>query len=758
MNVRLSAAVCILAGFTVSRLPAGPLFETAPLTADGDLGAKMVQGIHRFLDRETVAATKARGALWKLGPVSSDGHQKVLEAKRIKLRHLLGLVDERKPPALRLPAAAPGTTSAGHLGGREPVTHVEWDTVRGVKAEGLGAGLAIAGAVRFQVIVLPDIGNSPEQMFGLLPGMPPHRQWANRFAGMAGCQVISPAFVDRRTQAAMPDGGKSTLTQREILWRAGFEMGRSLTAYDLQTVLGLVDWLKAQPGGDRQLAITGSGESGRLALLAAALDPRIAVVAVEGCIAPMEDQWAEPVDRTVFGMLREFGTAELMAMIAPRRVVWTDGVWPAVELTDHGGGAPGRLERPEISIQQAEAARAAEVSGGASADTWLTRVEGADGFMAGITAPMENLPQRPDAFPFAPATGAISAHPVDQAIRQARLFSGILEDTQVLMRQAQKQRTEYWKGADFSSAEAFTRSATAYRERFWTDITGKLPPAILAPGARSRQVYDTEKFTGWEVMLDVYPDVFAFGTLLLPKGLQPGEKRAVIVCQHGLEGRPSEVTDPQSDHWAYHAYGARLAEKGYIVFAPQNPYIGNTEFRQICRRAWPLGLSLWSVIVRQHETILNWLKTRPEVDASRMAFYGLSYGGKSAMRLPALLPDYCLSICSADYNEWIWKNVDASSRYCYLHTNEYDMVEWNMGNTFNYAELSWLIFPRPFMVERGHDDGVSCDEWVAYEFARTFRHYSRMGLPDRAEIEFFSGPHTINGKGTFRFLDKWLAK
>jgi pimeloyl-ACP methyl ester carboxylesterase len=232
----------------------------------------------------------------------------------------------------------------------------------------------------------------------------------------------------------------------------------------------------------------------------------------------------------------------------------------------------------------------------------------------------------------------------------------------------------------------------------------------------------------------------------------------VVVCQHGLEGRPSDVADPALDHPAYHTYAARLAEKGYIVFAPQNPYIGETRFRQLCQRAWPLGLSLWSVIVRQHETVLGWLKSQPGVDPSRIAFYGLSYGGKSAMRLPALLPDYCLSICSADYNEWIWKTVDAAAPYGYLHTVEYDMVEWNLGNTFNYAEMSWLIFPRPFMVERGHDDGVSCDEWVAYEFARTRRHYSKLGLADRTEIEFFNGPHTINGQGTFRFLDRWLGR
>jgi hypothetical protein len=60
-------------------------------------------------------------------------------------------------------------------------------------------------------------------------------------------------------------------------------------------------------------------------------------------------------------------------------------------------------------------------------------------------------------------------------------------------------------------------------------------------------------------------------------------------------------------------------------------------------------------------------------------------------------------------------------------------------------------------VERGHGDGVAPDEWVAYEYSRVRRFYeSELGLPDRTEIEFFNGPHTINGKGTFEFLRRHL--
>jgi hypothetical protein len=89
------------------------------------------------------------------------------------------------------------------------------------------------------------------------------------------------------------------------------------------------------------------------------------------------------------------------------------------------------------------------------------------------------------------------------------------------------------------------------------------------------------------------------------------------------------------------------------------------------------------------------------------------------------------------------------------------MVEFNLGQTFNYAEMAGLIAPRPFMVERGHNDGVAPDEWVAHEYARVRRCYDVLGIGDRTSIEFFNGPHTINGVGTFEFLARnlhWPAR
>ncbi len=175
------------------------------------------------------------------------------------------------------------------------------------------------------------------------------------------------------------------------------------------------------------------------------------------------------------------------------------------------------------------------------------------------------------------------------------------------------------------------------------------------------------------------------------------------------------------------------------------------------RKANPLGLTLFSFITRQHATTLDWLTTLPNVDADRIAFYGLSYGGKTAMRVPAMEPRYCLSICSGDFNDNVAKNASVDYSRSFLFTLEYEMPEWNAGDNFNYAEMAALVAPRPFIVERGHDDGVADDEKVAAEYAKVRRLYSQLKIPYSTEIEFFDGVHEIHADGTFRFLRKQLG-
>lgn len=338
----------------------------------------------------------------------------------------------------------------------------------------------------------------------------------------------------------------------------------------------------------------------------------------------------------------------------------------------------------------------------------------------------------------------------------------IIDHNQRMLTESATKRKEFFKSLKTDSLDNFKQTIEPYRKHFEEETIGKFDDPLMPLNPRTRLAFETDKWKGYEVVLDVFPEVFAYGILIVPNDLKEGEKRPVVVCQHGLEGRPQDLIGKKGFD-AYKAYAGRLAERGFITFAPQNLYIFGDRFRTLQRKANPLGKTLFSVIVPQHKQIVKWLGEQSFVDKERIAFYGLSYGGKSAMRIPPLVPEYCLSICSADFNDWVWKNASTTSPYSYVWTNEYEIFEWDLGSTFNYAEMAALIAPRPFMVERGHFDGVAPDEAVAYEFAKVKHLYhAQLKLPaDHCQIEFFVGPHTINGKGTFEFLHrhlKWPAK
>jgi len=104
----------------------------------------------------------------------------------------------------------------------------------------------------------------------------------------------------------------------------------------------------------------------------------------------------------------------------------------------------------------------------------------------------------------------------------------------------------------------------------------------------------------------------------------------------------------------------------------------------------------------------------------------------------------------------VWKHTSIHDIYSFVFYLEDDHTEFDFGERFNYSDIAGLIAPRPFMVERGHRDGVAPDEWVAFEYAKVRRLYDEMEIGDRTEIEFFNGGHEIHGVGTFAFLHKHL--
>src|SRR5690348_3522021 len=137
-----------------------PFAGTAPLTMQGDLAAQMVEGIARYLQRETTAQVPKRAP------------------SRDRLRQILGVVDDRIPfRALDLMA----TSDEPALLASTPsyrVYAVRWPVLSGMTAEGLWfqpAGKALA-----RVVAIPDADQLPENFD------------TSRKLAAAGCEVLSP--------------------------------------------------------------------------------------------------------------------------------------------------------------------------------------------------------------------------------------------------------------------------------------------------------------------------------------------------------------------------------------------------------------------------------------------------------------------------------------------------------------------------------------------------------------------------------------
>ena len=741
---------------------APPLPGTAPLTLQGDLAAQMVAGIDRFLGRQLQAVVDRRSGRWQRDFASHEAHDTSVAARRQRLRKIIGLVDRREEVEMHLLAThrQPALIAEGPA---YRVERVRWNVFRGIEGEGLL--LEPSGPAVANIVALPDCDWTPEAACGLEPGVPADAQFPRRLAEN-GCRVVVPVLIDRRDTWSGVDGFRMTnQPHREFVYRAAYELGRHIVGYEIQKALAAADWLLREHGR-QPLGVFGYGEGGLVALFAAAVDRRIRAAGVSGYFGPRETLWRQPIYRNIWSLLIEFGDAEVAGLIAPRSLVVEACRHPEVAGPPtaapgrEASAAPGIIDTPEVTAVEREFERAVGLVAGLAPAPDFVCVRSGDGQGLPGSGPalasfLRALGTARSLAPAAPAPGRMHA-PTDAAARMKRQFGQLMDDTQLLMRESQYRRAEFWSRADESDPEAWHTSCAWYRAYLEEELLGRSPDAESAPNPRTRLVYETSRFKGYEVVLDLYPEVFAYGILLVPEGIRHDERRPVVVCQHGLEGRPQDTADPNVENDTYNQFACRLAERGFITFAPQNPYIGEDRFRVLVRKSHPLQQSLYSVIVRQHECVLRWLAGLAFVDPARIAFYGLSYGGKTAMRIPAVLDGYCLSICSADYNEWVWKNVSARHPCGYLTTGEYDMYEFDLANTINYAEMSWLICPRPFMVERGHHDGVAPDEWVAYEYARTRRRYDLLGLGDRTEMEVFDGPHSINGVGTFDFLHRHL--
>ena len=672
----------------------GTALLTAPVT--DDIREEQRQQIIRYFTSQIAATSAKRDLLWRPDFSSLGAYRASVQKHREHLREMLGLIE----PKL-------GTPQIQIL--REDANVQVEDVTLPMDSDWSARALVFlprAGAISAGIIAIPPATESREEFAGVAEGATP-TAWLKTLLDR-NVVVAVPITVERTGDHPIcrQAGGKD---RRRVLWRASFIVGRTLVGMEVQQALAVRQFLAGQPNVPlKPIAIMGEGQGGMTALFAGALDEQFVAVASLDYFQQRENCWQEPVDQVLYGQLNEFGDAEVAALIAPR---------PFIVVRPSGNAIP------QASVA-AEFARAQRFYAGLHAGDKLQTLD-----------PWEN-PREATAMKLATLLGATETrYPPDLAlqiprpeVQQARdqHFESWFQYLQKLIAASSQNLEKYWR---LDSTPAADRPQKAQKLRAELgQLVGVIPIDKVPMNARTALVAETDKFLAYDVFLDVVPGVEAYGQLLVPRAVGGAmrERLPAVVCQHGFGGAPKYVSGvgdhlESNDHF-YHRFGQRLAERGYVVFAP---YLTVPEVHgpaavvhradlvnPLVRLAAPLGMMRTSIELAKLHRVVDFLQSLSFVDPDHIGYYGLSYGGYSAIWMPPLEPRLKLTVISAFFNDWRTMLTD-TTRYgqSYWTLPDEDFYNWNVLNRFVHTQMIAAMWPRPVCIEYGSEDQVTTPAW-----------------------------------------------
>jgi len=163
-----------------------------------------------------------------------------------------------------------------------------------------------------------------------------------------------------------------------------------------------------------------------------------------------------------------------------------------------------------------------------------------------------------------------------------------------------------------------------------------------------------------------------------------------------------------------------------------------------------LGASLAGVVSFEDRVALNYLLSRPDVEAQRVGCIGLSGGGNRAALLSAT-------------HEGIRATVIVG-----LMTTYQALLDHNMSHTWMLFPFGWARHgdwpdiaacraPSPLLVQYDLQDHLFTETGMHDAHARLQDHYARVGKPNAYIGQFYPGPHKFDLEMQLAAFD-WLKK
>ncbi|HEY1338092.1 MAG TPA: alpha/beta hydrolase family protein, partial [Bryobacteraceae bacterium] len=350
---------------------------------------------------------------------------------------------------------------------------------------------------------------------------------------------------------------------------------------------------------------------------------------------------------------------------------------------------------------------------------------------------------------FAMAAAALSQSRMGEAQTQTAKYTGALDGFENKVDLGTFDPVFYTKTLHSSAPLRLTFRATTRKEaEGWQkslrakvlELIGGFPDkrALLQP-----QVLETREFPAYRREKFVFqsrPGLEVLAYLLTPKAAKPPYSAVVCVPGHGrgvddIVGIDEKGQDRTEKVGYQYDFAIQAVEHGMAAVAieplafgcrrdpvTKGKGLGTSACQPSAGAALLLGQTMIAWRVYDVMRTIDWIQTRPELDAKRVGCMGISGGGTVTLFSAALEPRIKAALVSGYLNTF--RDSIMSVSHC---------IDNYVPGILNWAEqydVAGLIAPRPLFAESGERDNIFPIAASRASFARVKKVYEVFGAPE----------------------------
>ena len=259
-----------------------------------------------------------------------------------------------------------------------------------------------------------------------------------------------------------------------------------------------------------------------------------------------------------------------------------------------------------------------------------------------------------------------------------------------------------------------------------------------------------------KVLYQSIPGLYVTGDLFRPKEPKGRLPAILYVCGHSKVEKDGVILGNKT-HYQHHA--AWYAANGYVCLVLDTLQLGEVPglhhgtFREgmwwwQSRGYTPAGVEAWNGVRG-----IDYLVSRPDVDAGRIGVTGRSGGGATSWWLGAI-DDRIAAVAPVagitDLKNHVVDGVVEGHCDCMYVVNTY---RWD------YTTVAALVAPKPLLIENTDKDPIFPEDGVRRVAAQVEKVYAWYGHPERFSLVIGKGGHADTEElrhPSFAFFEKWL--